>query len=225
MTSGNDQPPDRRPIASRKHAVWIAASRLLARRGVSANAISIFGMIAGIAAGLAFFFSSHRPELTRAHFVLGAALVQFRLICNMLDGMVALERGTPSSVGELYNEIPDRVSDMATIIGFGYAVNSLPVLGYLGAALAVFVAYVRAAAKVAGAPQDYRGPMAKQQRMFTITLAAIFCGFAPVSWQPTIAAQGWSVPAAALALICIGCLITALRRIFRAASILKNRPS
>jgi phosphatidylglycerophosphate synthase len=39
----------------------------------------------------------------------------------MLDGMVALASCRDSKVGELYNEVPDRVSDAAVFIGVGYA--------------------------------------------------------------------------------------------------------
>ena len=46
---------------------------------------------------------------------------------------------------------------------------------FLAAILAIFVAYVRAAVKVAGAPQDYSGPMAKPHRMFLVTVTALLC--------------------------------------------------
>jgi phosphatidylglycerophosphate synthase len=52
--------------------------------------------------------------------------------------MVAIEAGTASPVGELYNEVPDRVSDTATLIGAGYAVGGHPTLGYVAACLALF---------------------------------------------------------------------------------------
>jgi phosphatidylglycerophosphate synthase len=138
----------------------------------------------------------------------------------MLDGMVAVASGHTSSLGELFNEIPDRISDAATLIGFGYAAGSSPRLGYLSAVVAIFVAYVRAAARVAGAPQDYRGPMAKQQRMLVVILAALFLACSPAAWQPHLAADGWSIPIAALLIIIVGGVITAVRRLTRAASIL-----
>ena len=180
-------------------------------------------MLACIGAGAAFAFTSQYPGW-RLLWIAGALLVQFRLVCNMLDGMVAIERGIASPVGELYNEIPDRVSDMAALIGLGYAAYSDIIGGYLAAALAVFVAYVRAMAKAAGAPNDFCGPMAKQQRMFIVTLAALFMGLAPASWYGPYLHR-WTVPDAALALISIGCAITAIRRTLRAASILRSRQS
>ncbi len=194
----------------------------LATRGCSANAISIVGMIACLGAGALFAATGHVSGWERAFWIAGALLVQLRLICNMLDGMVAIERGIASPVGELYNEIPDRVSDMAALIGLGYAAYSDIAGGYLAAALAVFVAYVRTMAKAAGAPNDFCGPMAKQQRMFIVTLAALFMGLAPSNWREPFW-NAWTVPSAALALISIGCVITAIRRIGRAARTLRTR--
>jgi phosphatidylglycerophosphate synthase len=183
-------------------------------------------MIAGVLAGVALALTAQYPDdFSRVLFVAGAVLIQARLLCNMLDGMVAVETATASPVGELYNEVPDRVSDSATLVGLGYAIGGAPVLGYLAAICALFVAYVRAAAKVAGAPQDYSGPMAKQHRMFTATLAAVYCAAAPDAWQPKWRDAAWGVPALALAIICAGAAITAIRRLLRAGRILKNRAS
>ena len=41
--------------------------------------------------------------------------VQLRLLCNLLDGMVAVEQGKQTPFGVLYNEMPDRVSDSALL--------------------------------------------------------------------------------------------------------------
>ncbi len=203
--------------------MWIAAAHTLASRGVSANAISVFGMVACIGAGVALAMTAHTDDWTmRGLWIGGALLIQLRLVCNMLDGMVAMERGIASPVGELYNEVPDRVSDMAALIGLGYAAGSSVALGYLAAALAVFVAYVRAMGKAAGAPNDFRGPMAKQQRMFLATLAALFMGCAPDAWKQPYW-NGWTVPMVTLGVISVGCVITAIRRVRTAAGILRSR--
>jgi phosphatidylglycerophosphate synthase len=217
--------PERRPIASRDRAFAKYLARWLVDRRVSPNVISVSGMFAGIAAGMAFALTP-APELTRWAYLAAALLMQLRLLANMLDGMVALQSGTGSPVGELYNEIPDRVSDAAILIGAGYATGSLPELGYVAACVALFVAYVRAQGKAAGAPQEFCGPMAKPQRMFVLTVAALFAGLTPSSWQ-----SFWPVaPSAgpiALALIVVigGGVWTAARRLIRiAASLRSSRP-
>src|SRR5207244_1183666 len=148
------------------------------------NAISIGGMVFGILAGVMFAMT---PGAAHPWFfwVAGAAFVQLRLLANLYDGMVAVLRQVASPLGELFNEVPDRVSDAATLIGFGYAVGSDPVLGFVATVFAIFLAYLRAQGKVAGAHQEFCGPMAKQQRMATVTIAAIACAVVPgeSDWQ------------------------------------------
>ncbi len=213
---------ERRPLASRNWRFSILLAGWLARRGATPNAISLLGMGAGVIAGLAFWFTS-RDVFGPLFWLLGAGLVQLRLLCNLIDGMVAVEAGKGSPVGELYNEVPDRVSDAATLIGLGYAAGGSPALGFLTAVLAVFVAYVRAAVKVAGAPQDYSGPMAKPHRMFVVTVTALLCALVPMSTQKEWLGQEWGLPKIALGLIVLGCVLTAMRRLLRAARFLKAR--
>jgi phosphatidylglycerophosphate synthase len=211
---GDAPAPDRRPIAARELRVFQRMAAWLAARGVSANAISVAGMACGILAGAAFAISGHVPSW-RLHFALGAGLVALRLLANMLDGMVAIAAGRTSRVGELYNEVPDRVSDVATLIGLGLARGGHLGWGFAAALAAVMTAYVRAAAKVAGAPQDYGGPMAKQQRMALVIAAALACAVLPAEWS--FDRKGRGLAAACLFLVTVGSVITSSRRLARAA--------
>jgi phosphatidylglycerophosphate synthase len=213
---------ERRPIASREAALSKRLATWLAQRGVSPNAISLAGLVAGLAAAGCFGLTAWLawPQIG---FLAAALFVQLRLLANMLDGMVAVQTGKASPVGELFNEVPDRISDAAIFIGAGYAVTALPALGYLAACAALFVAYVRAEGKVAGAPQEFCGPMAKPQRMFAITVAALYCGCTPRAWQPVLeAVPEAGIMAAALALIGAGSVWTACRRLRRIARALKD---
>ena len=132
---------ERRPLASRRWRLSIALAGWLAGRGVTPNAISLFGLGAGLLGGLSLWLTS-RSSTPWLFWLLAAGLVQLRLLCNLIDGMVAIESGKGSRLGELYNEIPDRVSDAATLVGLGFAAGSVPWTGFLAALLAVFVAYV-----------------------------------------------------------------------------------
>lgn len=154
------------------------------------------------------------PVWARVLFLIAAVLIQLRLLANMFDGMVAIESGRLSPLGELYNDVPDRISDAATLIGLGYAAGGWPEMGYLAAVLAVLTAYVRAVGKAAGAGSDFRGPMAKQQRMFLATVAGVYMAAAPASWRPTWGPDHrWGLAAAVLALIAAGSAWTSARRI------------
>lgn len=223
-----DQPPgkplERRPISARNLRVFQVMADWLASKGASANSISIAGMAWGITAGIALAGTTYSEGLEQRLLWLAAALlIQLRLLANMLDGMVAVQSGTVSPVGELYNEVPDRLSDVATLIGAGYAVGGEPMLGYLAACAALFTAYIRAMGKGAGAPQEFCGPMAKQQRMFLVTVTAIWYGLTPQDWQPRWEdMNNGGIMAAVLALIAMGSLITALRRLWRIAGNLRR---
>jgi len=205
---------DRRPLASRGWKISEKIAGWLARQGTTPNAISIGGMVFGILAGVMFAMT---PGAAHPWFfwVAGATFVQLRLLANLYDGMVAVLRQVASPLGELFNEVPDRVSDAATLIGFGYAVGSDPVLGFVATVFAIFLAYLRAQGKVAGAHQEFCGPMAKQQRMATVTVAAIACAVVP-------GASDWQIPMFALWVIIAGCIVTIIRRLQRITTTLRR---
>ena len=211
---------DRRPIATRNRKWAQAATAWLAARNVSPNAISIVGMCACIIGGIALGLTSVSDY--RILWLIAAGGAQLRLTGNMLDGMVALASGRASKVGELYNEIPDRVSDAAVFIGAGFAWGGNIALGYIATILAIFTAYVRAAGKIAGAPNEFCGPMAKQHRMLVITLVCLYSAITPRSWQMiTFNDSQIGLMTLALALIVVGCVITIIRRVGRIAHGLK----
>ena len=211
---------ERRPIATRELSAskWLASR--LAAAGFTPNAISVLGMVAGGLSGIALFLTALHQDFARTWFVVGAVLVQLRLLANMLDGMVAVENDLTSPVGELYNEVPDRVSDVATLLGLGFAAGGHVELGFLAALAAVATAYVRAQVVVAGGPQDFVGPLAKPQRMFLATVTALYCGLTPGSWQPVWAGMG--LPGMMLLVIAIGSAVTAVRRLLRGATALRG---
>ena len=214
---------DRRPIAARELTIFQKLAAWLADLGASPNGISIAGLIAALIGGIAFWATSLDTPYMRLFWLAAALLTQLRLLANMLDGMVAIRRNLASPLGELYNEVPDRISDTALLIGAGLAAGGQILLGFGAALAAVFTAYVRAMAKAAGAPQDFSGPMAKQQRMFLITVAAVYCGLTPLTWQPTwrVGGESFGIMAIVLAVILLGSIFTALRRLNRAARYLK----
>jgi phosphatidylglycerophosphate synthase len=211
---------DRRPIATRNRKWAQAATVWLASRNVSPNAISIAGMCACIVAGIALAATSITHN--RILWIIAALGAQLRLTANMLDGMVALASGRASKTGELYNEVPDRVSDAAVFIGAGFASGGNIALGYIATILAIFTAYIRAAGKIAGASNEFCGPMAKQHRMLVITVISLYSAFTPRSWQMiTFNDSQIGLMTLGLVVIVVGCVITVIRRVGRIAHALK----
>ena len=180
-------------------------TRWLVARRVSPNAISLAGMAGGIVAGLAL--AATTTARTGVHDVSGR---RGRHHCAR-HGQPAGRHGGGGkrqslAVGELFNEVPDRVADIAILIGAGYAAGGNATLGLLAALVAVLVAYVRAEGKVVGASQQYCGPMAKPERMVIILLTALYCGLTPAAWQPAFRSgeHSFGLMAIGLAIIVAG---------------------
>ena len=159
---------NRRPLATRSAgwAKWLSA--ILVKSKFSPNQISVLSIAPALVGAWLLLY---RP-LSAWILVLTVVCIQLRLLCNMLDGMVAIEGGKKSNVGVLYNEIPDRIADSLFIVALGYAIL-LPWLGWLGALLAAKTAYIRVLGGANGLAQNFRGPMAKPHRMFVITLGCL----------------------------------------------------
>ncbi len=239
-------PEGRRPLASRDQPFFKHLAAALARAGVSPNAISFSSIAFGLAAGVTLAATAWTQGGTqRLAWLASAVFIQLRLIANLLDGMVAVEGRRGGPTGELWNEAPDRIADTAIFIGAGFAAGSSPLLGFSAALLSIFVAYVRALGASVGAGQIFIGPMAKPHRMAALTVLAIAGSLIPITIsRPRLAYRLYredpsSVHRAAteigrgdlpativslvLALICIGCVITAIRRLTRISAFLRSK--
>lgn len=200
---------NRRPIAARNAGWAQKLASTLARSAITPNQISLLSVLcAGIGAALLAWVP------TPAGLLLCALCIQLRLLCNLLDGMVAVEAGKSSATGRIYNEFPDRLTDTLFIVALGYAAE-MPWLGWLGAVCALGTAYVRVFGGALGLAQDFSGVMAKQQRMAVLTVA---CAAAAAEhfWQ----VRHYALPAAA-AIIAAGSLLTCVTRTRTIAAKLK----
>lgn len=210
---------DRRPLASRDTRWAKATARRLATLAVTPNQISQASMLAGALAGTAFWLGGQSQDMTRLLLLLAAALFcQLRLLCNLFDGMVAVEGGKASADGPFWNEFPDRIADIAIMVGIGYGV-ALPGLGWAAACFSVLTAYVRELGRANGAPGDFSGPMAKQHRMAVATGASVLSSM-EFLWNGRN-----EILTLALAIIATGAAATALRRAWRQVQWLKTRRS
>jgi phosphatidylglycerophosphate synthase len=184
-------------------------ARGLAKLGIRPNAISVSSVVFATLGGLCFGFCTGFHDWRKPALLAGAALcMQLRLLCNLFDGMVAVEYGLTTKSGEIFNDLPDRLSDSAILLGAGYAVRQLPFgvdLGWAAALLAMLTAYVRLLGATAGAKQCFLGPMAKQHRVALMTLGAVAAAIfrTQVEW----------ILAGTLGVITVGCVLTILRRL------------
>jgi phosphatidylglycerophosphate synthase len=211
----------RRPIPERRATWAISAARWLQRAGVQPNHISLFGVGMAAAGAVCLILAGRNNDGLRAALFLGAAVtVPVRLLCNMLDGMLAVEGGLKTVSGDLYNELPDRLADLLFLAGAGYAITGVtwgPELGWAAATTALLTAYVRTLGVAAGATQHFDGPMAKPRRMHVLLVACL------VSAIVTLA--GWRddwVMVVALAIIIAGGVVTIARRLGRIVADLES---
>jgi len=201
---------DRRPLKSRGTAWAGAATRLLLKTPITADQVSVLGILISFGGAWAIVAAPERPWL----YLVGALALQLRLLCNMLDGLIAVEGGRKSAYGPLFNELPDRIEDSLFLIAAGYAAG-LPWLGFTAALLAAVAAYLRLLGGTFGFAQDFSGPMAKPHRMAALTLGTL-AAFAEALWAET----SYALPAT-LALIVAGTALTIARRALTIARQLK----
>ena len=172
--------------------------------GATPNAIS--GASVGFAVGAgSFAWSSLAPPLRIAAFVGAGALIQGRLLCNLFDGMVAVEGKRSSVTGELWNDLPDWASDTAILVGGD---RGRPAFARGGGA-----ADWRCTSRTCGSSggrwreDPLPGRMAKQHRM-----AALTAGCVVAAVGAPFVADG-PVMVGTLAVIALGCVVTFVRRL------------
>lgn len=209
----------RRPIKSRSNPFIIGLAKSLAQRNITPNAISLFSIIPAFIAMISLaLWQTPESLMGRTAFLLIALIgIQLRLLCNLIDGMVAIEGGKVTAAGELFNEVPDRVSDTFFFIGLGLSLiapfnHDLSyglALGLLASLFAAFTAYVRVLGVSMGTPAFFSGPFAKQHRMALMSIALI----------ATIIGLFFSLTTEflwiAILIIIIGSFITTIRRIIQ----------
>jgi phosphatidylglycerophosphate synthase len=202
----------RRPIPSRSASWAIRTARWLLRAGLRPNQISVLGVACAAVAAVCLILAGSSEDGARvALLVVAAAAMPLRLLCNMLDGMLAVEGGRKTASGELYNELPDRLADLLILVGAGYAIGDVawgPELGWAAATTALLTAYVRTLGAAAGASHHFTGPMAKPRRMHVLIAACLLSAVETAIGWP----QGRAL-VAALVLIIAGGVVTILWRL------------
>jgi len=210
----------RRYLKFREFVFVQTIAQRLSQRQISPNQISITSIFFALLASICFLVlpdtGSTRKWLLP---ILAAVAIQCRLLCNLFDGLVAIEGGKKTYSGELFNDMPDRISDALLIVSAGYAISIVSwggTLGWCAALLAVMTAYVRTLAASLGAPVNFQGPMAKQHRMALLTAACLITAV-----ENNFAGQSYALLAALLIMIA-GCLITLYRRTLSAYRFLES---
>lgn len=199
----------RRPLKIREFKITATITCWLNNRQISPNSISICSTVFALLCCICLI--SVALDATIWLTWLAALFIQLRLLCNLFDGMVAIEGGKSTASGELFNDIPDRIADPLILVPVGYILSEFSwgtELGWLAGLLAITTAYVRTLASSIGAPTLFTGPMAKQHRMALLTIALLLT---PVEYLFFRTSN--ILLLIVLSVICIGSLLTVYVRV------------
>lgn len=153
----------------------------LARAGLSPDALTLGAVPVAVLGGLALLAS---PQVPAVLLVVPAAATT-RLVLNLLDGALARRLERSHARGELYNEVGDRLADIALLAPVAFlpgAQSETVLLGVTGAVLASFAGLVP---RAAGGSRIYAGILSKPGRMALLSgfsIAVLLLG--PDAWWP-----------------------------------------
>ena len=170
----------------------------LARRGVSPDAVTLAAVPVALVGGACVLLSPSAPGLL----LLVPLLVAARLVLNLLDGALARTTGRSHPRGELYNEVGDRLADLAFLVPVAFLPGADATLVLLGALGAVLASFISVSIRAAGGERTYRGILSKPGRMvlLAVTAVAAFIG-GPAAW-------GWFGP-----ILLVGTALTIVERL------------
>ncbi|TMF38688.1 MAG: CDP-alcohol phosphatidyltransferase family protein [Chloroflexi bacterium] len=153
----------------------------LAAAGVSPDAVTLAAVPVAVVGGLALLIS---PAVPLALLVVPVA-AGVRLVLNLLDGALARSTGRSHPRGELYNEVGDRLADIALLAPVAFLPGAQPEIVLLGLTGAVLASFVGVTSKAAGAERLYAGFLSKPGRMVLLALFAVAAFvLGPVAWGP-----------------------------------------
>ncbi|HWE45498.1 MAG TPA: CDP-alcohol phosphatidyltransferase family protein [Caulobacteraceae bacterium] len=221
----SEDPVNRRPLKI-PNAGWIRRlATFLARGGVTPNQVSFIGVTFAVLGASSLGLSGLISGAPRVALLIVAAIsIQLRMLCGLLDAMVAVELGKGKPSGAIWHELPDRFADFLLLAGAGYGAITAnfvmgPAVGWLAAVLAVIAAYVRELGRGEGLAPDFSGPLAKPQRMALLTLAVIASCFDGLWTKRGVTLMVGVGAIAILTAVTIGV------RVLHLARALKNRPT
>ncbi len=157
------QANNRRELKTRKQS-WVAhlTNRLVATN-ITPNQISLLSIVFALFSGIAFYLFAIKSAWI--YLLLASIFIQLRLLCNMMDGLVAVEGKKGTKSGELFNDIPDRFADIFILLGAGYACCAEwgATLGWIAGVLAVITAYIRTLGGSLNAPISFADLLIKSK--------------------------------------------------------------
>jgi CDP-diacylglycerol--glycerol-3-phosphate 3-phosphatidyltransferase len=142
----------------------------LSRAGVTPDQVTLAAVPVALVGGACLLVSPQVPVLLLAV----PLLIVIRIVLNLIDGNLARRTGRIHPRGELFNEVGDRLADIAFLAPVAWlpgASASLVLLGVLGGVLA---SYVGITSRAAGGERIYRGILSKPGRMTLLLVCSLW---------------------------------------------------
>ena len=148
----------------------------LRRLGISADALTILGLLVSVAAAL-LIGSGHHGWAVVAIIVAG--------VSDLLDGAIARGSGQASPRGAFFDSVTDRASDALLLGGCAYWLAGedphLSVLAFAVGALSMIISYERARAEAIGI-NARGGLMERAERFVFLSVGLAFGILVPILW-------------------------------------------
>jgi len=154
----------------------------LALVGVTANQLTVVGLVAAVGASVA---------IATNRLFLGAALLGVSALPDLFDGPVAKAAGTSSARGAFFDSVADRVTDTVVLGGLAWYLESsrgghAAMLAFALLGASILVSYQRAKAESLG----YRasgGLMERAERVVALAVGLVFSAvLVPVLWATLV---------------------------------------
>lgn len=191
-----------------QNAFWDRIGRVLAARGVTADAVTIAAMFLSAANSLAFL--AHRNPL-----VYGLLLTLTELLDNV-DGAVARVSGRKTRYGSFLDAATDRYKEALSLFVVCWVTGHWTA-GFAAVTGSLLVSYHHARASMEGATVAGVDLFERLERVATLVLGLVFTNFLP----PGIF-FGESALFGAVVVIAIFSHLTAIQRLWRARRVLKD---
>lgn len=173
----------------------------LAKAGITPDMVTLAAVPVAVLGGACLLISPSAPALL----LIIPLLVILRLVLNLIDGNMARRTGKIHPRGELYNELGDRLADIAFLAPVAFLPGASPQIVLLGVLMGVMASYVGITARAAGGERIYRGILSKPGRM---TLLVACCLWAFIAGPTDTTAWTAFGP-----ILLIGTVLTLLERI------------
>jgi archaetidylinositol phosphate synthase len=201
------------------------ASRLLdpfvgvaVRLGLTPDGVSIVAFLLAVGAGVAFFIAGGALDLgadplgaPSYWYLVGAALVFFNGVLDLVDGQLARELDVASPAGDLLDHVLDRYADIVVVAGLAgglgrYALGLAAVTGVL------MTSYLGTQTQAVGLDRVYGGLVGRADRLALVVVATLVAPFLPAQFGPLpLSAVGWT-----LVFFAVVGHLTALQRFYHA---------